>query len=78
MFDAPAGDWRIVDVLRLADRAGLKARAPNGGSHYTFSSPHVEQIQTVPYKRPIRSVYIKKFAVLVRQHLSALEENDGN
>lgn len=78
MFDSPHDNWTMDDVQRLASRAGLNVKAPARGSHFTVSSPHLEAIQTVPYNRPIKAVYIKRFAVMVRQHIAALEEADGN
>lgn len=78
MFDCPQDNWTIEDVQRLASRAGLTMKPPTRGSHFTVSSPHIESILTVPHNRPIKSVYIKKFATMVRQHIAALEEADGN
>jgi len=78
MFDSPQSDWTMDDVQRLASRAGLNVKPPARGSHFTVSSPHLETILTVPHNRPIKAVYIKKFALMVRQHISAVEEADGN
>lgn len=35
------------------------------GSHHVFSHPDVDEDVTVPYKRPIKPIYIKKFLALV-------------
>lgn len=78
MFDCPQDNWSMEDVQRLASRAGLTMKPPKRGSHFTVSSPHIESIQTVPYNRPIKAVYIKRFATMVRQHIAALEEDNGN
>lgn len=77
MFDSPHSDWKMEDIVRVAERAGLSIRRPTRGSHYSFGSPHSDQILTVPYNRPIRGVYVKRFAVMVRNHLSAQEEQNG-
>lgn len=71
----PKADWRIEDVLKLADRVGLISRQPSGGSHYTFASPHVRMITTVPFKRPIKPHYIRNFVRLVREHTEAEQSN---
>ena len=35
------------------------------GSHHVFSFPGLDEDVTVPYKRPIKPVYIKKILALV-------------
>lgn len=69
----PAGDWRIEDYTRVADRVGLTYSPPRRGSHYTFKSPHTDRIATVPFRRPIKPHYVKGFAILCRQHLKGEE-----
>lgn len=73
MSASPQSDWRITDLETLADRIGLIVRKPKRGSHYTFASPHVDRIEPIPYKRPIKPVYVKKFVTLALRHISAEE-----
>ncbi|KMY67100.1 hypothetical protein AAU61_14320 [Desulfocarbo indianensis] len=59
-------DWRIEDIIRVAESKGILVRKPGGGSsHVTFGHPSSDLIVTVPAKRPIKSVYIKNFLGLV-------------
>jgi hypothetical protein len=67
----PKGDWTIKDVERVCRENGLTCRpATGGGSHYKISHPRVKYIQTVPFKRPIKPVYIRllvSFIMAVRK-----------
>ncbi len=56
-------DWRIENLQVVADRLGLVYRQP-GTSHVTFRSPRGTMV-TVPARRPIKPVYIRKFLALV-------------
>ncbi|GGH61575.1 type II toxin-antitoxin system HicA family toxin [Frigidibacter albus] len=77
MQENPAGDWKIDDFIEEARRVGLVVRAPARGSHYTFASPHVEVIVTVPFRRPIKPTYPRQFVSLVRRHLAEKEKLNG-
>ncbi|MBO9108730.1 type II toxin-antitoxin system HicA family toxin [Agrobacterium sp. S2/73] len=55
----PKGNWRIGDVQSLCKEFGVTCDKPKNGSHYKVSHPSQEKILTVPFKRPIKSVYIK-------------------
>lgn len=57
-------DWRIDDLLVVARQFDIECRN-NGGSHHVFSFPNVEMDVTVPVHRPIKSVYIRQFLLLV-------------
>lgn len=48
----PRDDWRIEDILHAAERVGLEARRPAGGSHYVSGSPFLSRNLAVPYHRP--------------------------
>lgn len=60
----PRGDWTMDNLLTIARRMNIEVRNSDG-SHHVFSLPGVEEDVTVPYKRPIKPVYIKKFLALV-------------
>ena len=51
--------WRISDVERVCREAGLKCSPPKSGSHYKISHPKLAEILTVPFKRPIKPVYVR-------------------
>ncbi|WP_116654033.1 type II toxin-antitoxin system HicA family toxin [Pelagibacterium sediminicola] len=62
----PKGDWTIEDVARLCRQYGAHCAPPrSGGSHYKVAHPAVTEILTVPFKRPIKPVYIRKLVLLV-------------
>jgi hypothetical protein len=60
----PLGDWTMGNLMTIARRMNIEVRNSDG-SHHVFSFPGVEEDVTVPYKRPIKPVYIKKFLALV-------------
>jgi hypothetical protein len=64
----------MTDLENVADRIGLIMRKPARGSHYTFASPHTDRIETVPFDRPIKTVYVRRFAVLATRHIAAEEK----
>ena len=57
----PAGDWTISDVEVLCREQGLRCAPPSGGgSHYKVSHPSRREILTIPSRKPIKGVYIRK------------------
>ena len=71
MLDSPAADWTITDIERLCREEGLSIRPPSHGSHYTVFSDALHGILTVPARRPIKPVYIRKLAALALAHREA-------
>ncbi|MCC6717990.1 MAG: type II toxin-antitoxin system HicA family toxin [Acetobacteraceae bacterium] len=62
----PAGDGTISDVSLACRQAGLRCDPPRGGgSHHKVSHPQLPQIMTVPFKRPIKAVYIRKLIAMI-------------
>ena len=59
-------DWRIEDLEALALHFGLSARKP-GGSHVIFFHPTVPEMLSVPARRPIKPVYVRRFIALIDQ-----------
>lgn len=58
--------WRIEDLQSIATEYQLVWRRPgHGGSHVVFSAPGVREIVSVPSKRPIKPIYVKKFLALL-------------
>ncbi len=56
-------DWRIEDVITVADRLGIVHRQ-QGTSHVTFRHPSSSKV-TVPAHRPIQPIYIKLFLAMI-------------
>ena len=63
----PAGDWTIKDVERLCREHGLTCTPPSGGSHDKVSHPRIRHILTVPARRPLKPVYIRKLTHMVEE-----------
>jgi predicted RNA binding protein YcfA (HicA-like mRNA interferase family) len=62
----PAGDWTIQDVATICRAEGLLCMSPRGGgSHRKVTHPQVPDILTVPSRRPIKPIYIRKLVALV-------------
>ena len=59
-------DWTMAQLLTIAQRHGMEVRS-TGGSHHVFSYSGVRDSLTVPARRPIKAVYIKRFLALIDQ-----------
>lgn len=57
-------DWRMESLETVAKRYGIEVRK-TGGSHFVFMHPDSELAVTVPFKRPIKPVYITQFLALL-------------
>lgn len=57
-------DWRIDSLETIARRYGIEVRK-TGGSHFVFMHPDSEIAVTIPFKRPIKPVYITQFLALL-------------
>lgn len=56
----PRGDWTMADVESLCREHHITCGPARGGSsHYKISHASQHTILTVPYKRPIKPVYIR-------------------
>jgi predicted RNA binding protein YcfA (HicA-like mRNA interferase family) len=56
---------RIESLKSIADAVGLTHRQP-GGSHVIFRHPNGAML-SVPARRPIKPLYVKKFVRLVEE-----------
>lgn len=57
----PASDWRIGDIEALCREFDIVCQPPRGGgSHYKISHRQMTEKLTIPFKRPIKAVYIRK------------------
>ena len=57
-------DWRIEDLETLAPYFGLSVRKP-GGSHVVFFHPVLPEMLSVPARRPIKPVYVRRFLAMI-------------
>ena len=46
---------------------GFEQRTPKG-SHYTFAHPDVRDILTIPKRRPLKPIYVKKARAMILDH----------
>ena len=66
MRASPAADWTIEDVEALCrDRAVRCAPPSGGGSQRKVSDPSQRDILTIPSRRPIKPVYIRRLVRLI-------------
>lgn len=57
-------DWRMDSLEAVAKRYGVQVRK-TGGSHFVFLHPDSELVVTIPFRRPIKPVYIAQFLALL-------------
>jgi hypothetical protein len=70
----PVGDWSIRDIEAVCQAYHIRCAPPTGGgSHYKVSHPSQREILTVPFRKPIKPVYIRK---LVR-FIAAVGDSSG-
>ena len=63
----PVGDWTMREVEAACRPLGIRCSPPSGGgSHFKVSHPSRPEILTIPYRKPIKSVYIRKFVQFCR------------
>ena len=59
--------FSFEDLRRVLLHLGFEQRAPRG-SHYTFAHPDVPSILTVPKRKPLKPVYVRKARALITEH----------
>jgi hypothetical protein len=66
MRQNPVGNWTIRDVEALCRQYGILCQPPRGGgSHDKVAHPMMAEKLTIPYRRPIKPVYIRKLIAFV-------------
>jgi hypothetical protein len=59
--------WTMRDIEVMCSMHGAKCVPPRGGgSHYKVSKPGKVEMLTIPFKRPIKPVYIRKLVAFLR------------
>lgn len=67
---ANPADWKIENIETLCRQVGLECQPPRGGgSHFKAWSPYVDGILTIPAKRPIKPVYVKRLVSFADAHI---------
>jgi hypothetical protein len=62
----PAASWRITDIEAVCREHGVTCAAPRGGgSHYKIAHPAMAEKLTIPFKRPIKPIYIRKLVAFL-------------
>lgn len=62
----PRADWTMADVEAVCREHGIRCDPPRGGSsHHKVSHLQVREILTVPSRRPIKPVYIRKLVEMI-------------
>jgi hypothetical protein len=75
MRASPASDWQIADIERLCREHKIRCAPPRGGgSHYKISHAGRPEILTVPYRKPVKTVYIRKLV----QFIDAIGASDDH
>jgi len=57
-------DWRMESIEAVAKRHRIEVRK-TGGSHFVFLHPDSDFAVTIPFKRPIKPIYITQFLALL-------------
>ena len=57
-------DWRIASLEAVAAAYGVNIRKP-GGSDVVFEHPAVAEAVSVPARRPIKPVYVRRFVAFI-------------
>ena len=64
----PAGDWTIQDIERVCNGLGWICLPPSGGgSHWKITAPDDDMILTVPARRPIKAIYVRKLLMMMER-----------
>ena len=62
----PQGNWTITDVSNVCAEFAIGCSPPRGGgSHYKVFHPEMTEKLTIPYKKPIKPIYIKKLVAFI-------------
>lgn len=62
----PAADWTINDVEAVCREHGVLCEPARGGSsHYKVAHPALREKLTIPFKRPVKPVYIHQLVKFI-------------
>lgn len=63
----PAADWSISDIEIVCSQYGIRCIPPSGGSHYKISHASSHMILTIPARRPIKPIYIRRLVRFIEE-----------
>lgn len=76
MKSNPRGDWQISHVETLAKRYGFSMSRPRrGSSHVTLRHDLTEKL-TIPARRPIKPIYIRKLVEMIERVKEKQQEEE--
>jgi len=65
-------NYKELDKLLL--KYGFERSNPgSGSSHYTYRHPQLVDILTIPFKRPVKAIYVQQAIAAIKQ----LEQRSG-
>jgi hypothetical protein len=66
MRASPRAGWTISDVEAVCAAFGVACWPPRGGgSHYKISHRGMREILTIPARRPIKPIYVRKLIAFI-------------
>jgi hypothetical protein len=70
----PAAGWRLANVETVCRAYGVACDPPSGGgSHYKISHASQRNILTLPFRRPIKPIYVRKLVQFI-DHVRSADE----
>jgi hypothetical protein len=57
-------DWRNESLEAVAAAHSVNVRQP-GGSHMVFEHPGIAELISVPARRPVKPVYVRRFVAFI-------------
>jgi hypothetical protein len=64
---------RFEDLDKLLTWYEFERRSPSSGSHYVYRRQGCRPI-TIPYRKPLKSVYVRKALALIEEYADLAEE----
>jgi len=62
----PRADWTIADVAAVCREFGMYCEpVRGGGSHYKIAHPRMASKLTIPFKRPVKPVYVRQLVAFI-------------
>lgn len=69
-------DVNFDELDKLMRKHGFERSNPgSGSSHYTYRHPDLTDILTIPYKRPVKAIYVKQAIAAIEQLSQRSEES---
>lgn len=66
MRNNPVADWTLADLVRVGEAFGCQCSPPRGGgSHFRIAHSKLAEKLTIPYKRPVKPVYVRHFVAFI-------------